>query len=136
MDIAVIPPEGLQERMWEGKVGMALAPLMVGEATKAYHYRAAITSFAEWPQNYLLLDNGAAEDDMQTNEVLTDLCKKFKPAELVAPDKLRDCKETVLRVQDHLLHCRVYGQKYMAVVQGTKLLELKECASHFNDFPA
>ena len=52
----------------------------------------------EQPEAHILLDNGAAEQALVTQDILLDVVEELKPTEVIAPDVLNNSSQTILNL--------------------------------------
>lgn len=78
---------------------------------------------------FVLLDNGAAESDQMTLDIMWDVIQKINPSEVILNDCLMDGPETVRRSTEALEFYKQKGYKgqFMFVPQGHDLKEWAEC---------
>jgi hypothetical protein len=72
---------------------------------------------------YKILDNGAAEREPVEEDYLIDLAGRIGADEVVAPDVMHDCSESVLRLKR--FHRKAPQLKLMAVLQATTWSEFE-----------
>lgn len=95
MRFFVIPPLSHLELMEEGTAGyFVLAHLYA----KDPRYRDFL-KFEKQRSKFVLLDNGAAENSLVTEEVLIRVVKELNPDEVIAPDVLFDASQTMYNLQ-------------------------------------
>ncbi|MBR6907718.1 hypothetical protein IKN40_04430 [bacterium] len=82
---------------------------------------------------FVLLDNGAAESDQMTLDVMLSVIKKINPTEVILNDSLSNCDETIERslqalkfYQDNNVNCQ-----FMFVAQGQNFSEWARCLTTF-----
>lgn len=78
---------------------------------------------------FVLLDNGAAESDQMTLDVMWSVIEKINPSEVILNDCLMDGDETIKRSMDALQFYKEKGYKgqFMFVPQGHNLKEWIDC---------
>lgn len=78
---------------------------------------------------FVLLDNGAAESDQMTLDIMWDVISKIHPSEVILNDCLMDCDETIRRSTEALKFYieKGYEGQYMFVPQGSTLGEWIRC---------
>lgn len=92
MKFFVLPPMSNMELMHEGTGGyFCLAHLY---KTNDYYKEWFLKLREEQPDAFILLDNGAAEQALVTQDVLLDVVEELKPTEVIAPDVLNKAMET------------------------------------------
>lgn len=80
--------------------------------------------------NFVLLDNGVAEGQLVTEDILIDVCKDLQPSEVIAPDILFDKDQTLSNLDSFLkriLDEKISGVQIMAVPQGHTKEDWLEC---------
>lgn len=106
---------------------MCLAHLVKANGAYGDYYASA----ARKPGTYVLMDNGAAEGEQLSNEELLRCYARIHPNEIVLPDTLCDCDDT-LRKMDEALELFVESEclpyRIMAVPQGKTINEWRRCA--------
>lgn len=91
MRFFVIPPLSNLELMEEGNAGyFALAHLYVNNPLYRDFFKVQ-----RQRNKFVLLDNGAAENSLVTEDVLIDIVKELKPDEVIAPDVLFNASQTM-----------------------------------------
>jgi len=85
---------------------------------------------------FVLLDNGAAEADQMTLEVMWSVIEKINPSEVILNDCLMDCEETVRRSIEaiNFYKSRGYKGQYLFVPQGQNLREWIMCYELMKDY--
>lgn len=125
--IAQIVPVGQLEETKENQYHMCLAHL-IGDTGQRAKYKQFYKEMAINPNKFVLMDNGAAEDEQVSNKTLVRRYEEICPDEIVLPDVLFDGQATVrktkafIREFGNLLTCRL-----MVVPQGHNLEEWYEC---------
>ena len=78
---------------------------------------------------FVLLDNGAAESDQMTLDIMWQVIEKINPTEVILNDCLMDCDETIRRSSEALQFYKQKGYKgqFMFVPQGSNLEEWIRC---------
>jgi hypothetical protein len=124
---ALIPPKGYALTAMRSDVHLVLAQLTdVGY----------VDVYSDLPDDhYMILDNGAAEGGSVSDEKLLDVAAKYGADEIVVPDVMKDYKATLERKEAFFKTARLTGTgvKFMAVVQGQKLEELRQCVDDYID---
>lgn len=95
MKLAVIPPISILPWAFTSDYQLML-PQLLGYSRQ---YRLFYKQLCKDPDQYVILDNGAAEGVQFTNAELVELAEEWQPNELVLPDILRDGPATVERVR-------------------------------------
>jgi hypothetical protein len=118
MRLALIPPDSLMEMMHRTDIHLLL-PEQLERLPEAF-----IRSL----KGYRILDNGAAESDLRPINQLLNLIDEFDFDELVLPDVLMGCDQTLQYARSYsgLKATRPY-LKLMAVAQGMNFQELMKC---------
>lgn len=92
--------------------------------------------------DYVILDNGAAEDVTFGPKHLLTLADLVEADEIVVPDTLFDAEETIAKAMAFSRYAipelEQSGKpvKYMGVLQGTNLQEVMKCLVAFTEMPA
>ena len=83
---------------------------------------------------FVLLDNGAAEADQMTLDVMWSVIEQINPSEVILNDCLMDCDETIRRSTEALNFYKQKGfeGKFMFVPQGHDLEEWIKCYENFD----
>lgn len=126
MKAALIPPKGLEARMYQGSLIMGLAHL-VRSPSYLRSLQAAVQD-----NRFVILDNGAAEGEPVSNEGLQEAARLIGAKEVVLPDVMRDAQGTVDAATRYLKELGpAVGVEYMAVAQGTTFDEVKKYIDQF-----
>lgn len=141
MQVALIPPKGLEKYTQVTRMQMALAHIDYPAYREAY-------SAADFRGDYIILDNGAAElssgQTPFTNKQLWNIAFKRHATELVLPDSLRNMGKTQSAViwffsqLDLLLqpHRRLVEElSFMAVIQGKSMAEFQRLIAFYAEKP-
>lgn len=98
MKFYVIPPLSDLPLMHEGTAGyFLLAHLFMSEP----RYRDFVMN--DIPVgSHVIMDNGAAEQSLVTEDILIDIVKEVKPTEVIAPDVLFDKDKTILNARNFI----------------------------------
>ena len=134
MKVAFIPPQGLYHHMRNGNMVMALAQFADEDAyasvVRAMHAR----------DKFVIMDNGANEQAVFSNQELANRAARLRADEIVLPDVLGDMKQTLELVRDYLQDVIradvVYPKaqpKHMAVTQGENIDEVKSIIDAYAD---
>lgn len=100
MRLALIPPISLLGlRGYETDMQLML-PQLVRNADYVEHYRRLCND----PEQFVILDNGAAEGYMCTDDELSSLAYEFQPQEVVIPDIMGDMTSTIEKAKDFEQH--------------------------------
>ena len=85
---------------------------------------------------FVLLDNGAAEADQMTLEVMWSVIEKINPSEVILNDCLMDCDETIKRSIEALefYESKGYKNQFLFVPQGSDLREWIRCYEIMKDY--
>lgn len=89
-------------------------------------------------RQFLLLDNGAAQNSQITDEQLIDIVKDVKPTVVIAPDTLFDGESTIIKTCRFIqkLHSKnISTSKVMAVPHGKTQQEYLDTFEYFNNNP-
>lgn len=78
---------------------------------------------------FVLLDNGAAESDQMTLDIMWSVIEKINPTEVILNDCLMDCDETIRRSTEALNFYKSKGFKgqFMFVPQGKDFIDWVTC---------
>lgn len=129
MKIAFIPPYSLLEWTEQTHYQLCLPHLF---SNNSYHTRYA--RYCKDPNQFVIMDNGAAENKLATVQVLMALATKLKPNEVVIPDAMGDYRETIRLAQIFYDECIPPLEfprppfSFMFVVQGQNQNEVLESA--------
>lgn len=121
MKLALIPPSCLLGDT--NKTGMQMmlpGPVLERDSDYVHCYR----KHARDPEQYLILDNGAAERRQISHDMLFDMAVAWQPQELVLPDIMADGPATLKASETFMQHqaaesLRARGTKLAFVVQGS-----------------
>lgn len=94
MQLAVIPPISILPWVFTSRYQLLLPQLL----TYSKLYRLVYRQLCQDSNQYVILDNGAAEGVQLTDEELCDIAYEYLPDELVLPDIIGNGPETVRRV--------------------------------------
>lgn len=85
---------------------------------------------------FVLLDNGAAEADQMTLDVMWSVIEKINPSEVILNDCLMSCEETLERSIEALKFYKQKGYKgqYLFVPQGSDLREWIRCYEYMKQY--
>lgn len=123
--IAEIVPVSCLKYTAENQYFMCLANLVAKseEYTNFYKKKSAEGRF-------VLMDNGAAEEEQLNNDQLIECYQKVNPTEIVLPDTLCDGEVSYIKTMDAMeyFESKRLPYRYMAVPQGKTLEEWCECA--------
>lgn len=129
MKMALIPPRGMEMDCHRNTVQLSLAQNNWPEYNNAYG-KAADRG------DYIIVDNGAAENAIVTDLELMDAASRLCASEIVVPDVMWRCEDTIVRcmqffekVRDHA-HLNMYT--YMGVVQGKTMDDMFKCAEAYH----
>lgn len=124
LKIAHIVPVDLLDMIKDREFYMCLANI----ACKNEEY---LNFFKEQSERgaFVLLDNGAAEGDQMTLDIIWSVVEKIHPSEIVLNDCLLDNKETIKRSIEALnfYRCKGYDGQYMFVPQGKDMKDWINC---------
>ena len=127
MRLALIPPLSLLEYTDETDMQLMLPHLVLNGAYD-YTYRAHCND----PNQFVILDNGAAEGEETDPLSLIRIAADYGVDELVIPDAIKDMDETCERAQDFFQFTRHTSQtlpRLMFVIQGKTIEEFVESAA-------
>jgi len=120
MKLALIPPTSLLGDTRKTSMQMMLPGPILDRDTEYIHcYRRHCHN----PDQYVILDNGAAERKQISHDMLFDMAANWRPNELVLPDFLADGPATLKASETFIQHQEVeslinMGVKLAFVVQG------------------
>ena|SRR6478609_2047303 len=129
MELALIPPyahlDTLQERNYH---------LMLPQCTKNSAYFDTYAQLCQSVDNFVILDNGIAENQAWPWDSLISLGGAFGVSEIVLPDVMGDMKKTIHEIQ--AVQDRTPDIfSYMAVVQGQTMNEIQTCIDIYAAMP-
>lgn len=135
MKTALIPARGLEGYVLRSDFHLALPiPDCMDNLDYIKTYQRAASR-----NDYIVLDNGAADGGLVGNDTLMDVASKLDVNEIVAPDIFYDKAGTITRVVDfmHWLTDHEYGGCYnvMAVAQGTSPTAFRKCIEAYSNMP-
>lgn len=135
MKVALIPPKGYESYALHSNYHLALAQELGTRVTPITTYQRTYAYIAS--DQYLIVDNGAAEGAAVDDSDLIATMVAFAADEIVLPDVMLDWKETTNRVdafmeryEDELSDSPT---RAMLVLQGTSLDEVNRCIGHYLD---
>jgi hypothetical protein len=87
-------------------------------------------------RNYIILDNGLAEDQMVSNEKLFQRAMHYRADEIVLPDVMEDAQATLDRSADFLAEFHTEDFKFMGVLQSQgDIGSIHRCIEGFAKMP-
>lgn len=98
--LALIPPVSLLKDTFKTDMQLALPHMLIGNSD----YRKVYKKHFKDPNQYVILDNGAAEGNMIDDEDLVSLTWKYTPDELAIPDTLADSAKTIQQAERFFAH--------------------------------
>lgn len=129
MQVALIQPTDMLGKIPNTGYHLVLPHMMNDSGEYAAYYNTV--------GGYKILDNGVAEGEHISWRDLIDIATREGFHELVIPDVIDDCEETL-----HFIECwgdavvdSPYNLKFMAVVQGTNLVEWMRCITTYQETP-
>lgn len=130
MKVGLIPARGLENYALLSRFHLVLAipELMARRAYSGMYKRAVRLG------DYVVLDNGAAEDRHVDEFTLCQTAEDLGCQELVLPDVMYRAKQTVNAVT-RFLSSHPNGMVKMAVAQGVLMHDLQWCVSKYSDMP-
>lgn len=133
--IAHIVPQGSLDRIKNNGYQMCLANIVNVDSAYAEFYSEASRGDA-----YILMDNGAAEGQQLSMEQLVACYERVMPDEIVLPDTLCDCEDTLRKSSEAIVYLNnVYGVHkpftFMGVPQGHNLSEWCRCMEEMLKWP-
>lgn len=129
--MGLIPPRGLENFALGSNFHLALAiPSLMARKTYGGMYARAGRL-----NDYIVLDNGAAEGALVSDYDLLNSAAKISASEVVAPDVIRDFRGTIKRTTNFV---NIAKPKFrlMGVPQGVTLEEFKKCVRVYNHLEA
>jgi len=129
---ALIPPKGYFNTARRSDIHLVLAQIEDFTYRNMYQHLDG--------DNFIILDNGAAEGDAVPDGHLMTMAATLGPNEIVLPDVMEDAERTVLRTKAFLWTFRPFIQDnvdafgFMAVPQGYNVGEMKDCIKEFIQF--
>lgn len=128
MKAALIPPRGYEATIQGSHFQLMLAQVQHDEYLQAYRQ-------AETRGDYIVMDNGAAEEQTVPFEEVLRHSIYCDVDEVVLPDVFFEMHETLDAVDSALdeVSGEDLGFKYMAVVQGQSLSNVEEILGHYSD---
>ncbi len=126
MKYALITPSIGEELFYENKLSyhMALAQYLISDAgyLKMYKMLRKCVNGA-----FIIVDNGAAEGDRQSFDMVVKVADEIEADEIVMPDMLRNGPDTVRMSTDPAAQRIVPPKKRFVVPQGRNLNEWTDC---------
>lgn len=99
MKFFTLPPVSNLELMDLGTAGhFCLAHLYLTDPD----YRSHFLHIRQRPNSFILLDNGAAEHSLVSQDVLLRIVEELKPDEVIAPDVLNNYLQTILNLHSFI----------------------------------
>lgn len=134
--VAQIVPVQCLPKIADRGYHMCLANVVRQDAEYAKFYADLAAKEDKW----VLMDNGAAENDQLSVDELIECYQRIHPQEVVLPDTLLDGHDTIVKSGAALKKiCDFYGGDvpftFMAVPQGTTLDEWAVCAREMVQWP-
>ena len=131
--VAHIVPVNCLEKTATNQYHMCLAHLVKESNEYAAFYKRMVDE-----GNYVMMDNGAAEDSQLSIEELVQCYKKVNPTEIVLPDTLLDRGSTISKVKEsyQYLMNEFDGNipyKIMIVAQGDCIDDCVQCIADINE---
>lgn len=127
MELALIPPFSYLKDTFKTNYQLMLPHLLYNE-----EYEAVYAHHCGAPNQFVILDNGAAEGEQPSIEELLGLATIFDPDELVIPDVIGDKSATIALAEELESVACEYGVlencNYMFVLQGQTFDEVLDCA--------
>lgn len=133
MKLCLIPPKGLEYTALRSSHHLTL-PIRECIENPVYVVTYA-TSVRRRLYNYVILDNGAADGGLVSNQKLFEVAELLNADEIVVPDVLRSKAGTLAKVRKFLAHAPT-SYNYMAVVQGTTTRLLHSCVAALAEVPS
>lgn len=134
MRIALIPPKGLERYALSSTLHMALA------ITPVYDSAAYMDTYTKAKErgHYIIMDNGANERMPISGPEITRFAAKFRANEIVLPDVVSSCKQTIEAVDRYLsFHPEIHSMyNCMLVLQGKTMSELLDLAKRYSETEA
>lgn len=144
-EFCYLPDSPVRHRALEGGNAMKLAliPPFSGlhYITKAFNYHLMLPQLTDnkayadkyhelCKTDFVMMDNGAAEGNLMTDQQLVLMARKFKPSELILPDIMKDALGTIAKIEEFLKPCHGPGSSwtshttFMIVAQGRSFIEV------------
>lgn len=122
----IVPVEQLED-IASNHYHMCLAHLVAMDEIQAQKYTEFYRRMSD-EGKYVLMDNGAAENNRLDFASLVKQFEKIRPTEVVIPDVLNDANYTLSKMFNWIDHLHYLPYKFMAVPQGKDFDEWKACA--------
>jgi hypothetical protein len=118
--LALIPPfDGLSFTRGTGDRYHLMLPQLLYNSAYSKEYQTLCKT------DFVMLDNGAAENHLVADDVLVRIVEDFHPAELILPDIMGNMLGTLDKINDFVKH---YGKSldvnFMVVAQGKSMVEV------------
>jgi hypothetical protein len=123
---ALIPPKGYYETALKSDYHLVLAQVVRSDDEYRRMYEGVSSD------HYVILDNGAAEGEIVSDDELIRTAVRLGVDEIVLPDVIGDYVATISRAEkflDEQPHNGAFG--FMGVVQGNNQAELRKCIDDY-----
>lgn len=130
LKIAEIVPLKFLELTKDNQYHMCLAHLVL----KSEKYRDFYKRMSD-EGKYVIVDNGAAEDQSLNYDDLMAVYNMINPSEIILPDVLFNRSETIKRTREFLNSYDLSGYKKMIVPQGIGIREWFDCYRELEEIP-
>jgi hypothetical protein len=125
MKFAPIVPIPMLDMIESSEYHMCLAGAMYMRQYRDFY----MSLYGHSGSKHVILDNGAAEGKMLSDEALLELAALLQPSELVVPDVMHDCYRTVDALR-HFYPKVPAPLNLMVVIQGKTWYEINYCLDH------
>lgn len=122
--VAQIVPVSQLNDIENNQYHMCLAHLVAQDEVYANFYKA-LSSYGK----YVLMDNGEAEGEQLQPDELIKMYERIKPTEIVLPDTLKDCNDTLRKTLSFVEEYGDLPYKFMGVPQGQDINEWCDCVN-------
>jgi len=127
MKAALIPPKGYYKTAEQSNYHLMLAQIPDADYRRMYAYMT--------DDNYIILDNGAAEGNAINDAALVRIAALIGVDEIVVPDVIGDYEGTIKRVDDFFTKVDLdkIDVNYMLVPQGKNYEEIIRCIDYYTE---
>lgn len=127
MKLALIPPASLLEHTNKTTIQLMLPQQLISD----YTYRRQYIKHCKNPEQYVILDNGAAEADQISEAAFADMILTYKPQEAALPDTLADGPHTLTQAEHFFSRYDIVNEatKFGFVAQGRSIDQCMETVS-------
>lgn len=126
MRVIPIPPLSMLSFMESSNAQLMLPLKSIWETTGDYRfkYQDAFEA-AKYREDYIILDNGAAENEPCDWKKLLEIAENFGCSEIVLPDVMGNAEETLQAIKQ-VWFGRPQQYRYMGVAQGSNAREIRD----------